>query len=170
VPWAPRSEPKPLAPERYGLQVTLDRETYELLQHVRALMSHEVPTGETVLVLKGALKLAAGALEKRKYAATDRPGRSRGCSSARRIPAAVRRAVRERDGGQCAFVSDSGKRCTERTMLEYDHKDPIARRGVTTVENLRLLCRAHNQHEADRAFGAEFMERKRREAQERTRG
>jgi len=123
VPWAPRSEPKPLAPERYGLQVTLDRETCELLQHIRALMSHEVPTGETALVLKGALKLAVGELEKRKYAATDRPGRSRGCASARRIPAAVKRAVRERDGEQCAFVSDSGKRCAARTRLEYDHRE-----------------------------------------------
>jgi len=28
------------------------------------------------------------------------------------------------------------------------------------VENLRLRCRAHNQFEAERAFGAEFMERK----------
>jgi hypothetical protein len=96
VPRTLRSELKPLAPGRFGLQVTLDRETYELLQHVRALMSHEVPTGETALVLKGALKLAAGELEKRKYAATNRPGPSRPCASARHIPAELKRAVRDR--------------------------------------------------------------------------
>jgi hypothetical protein len=32
------------------------------------------------------------------------------------------------------------------------------------VENVRLLCRAHHQYAAERAFGAEFMEQKRAEA------
>jgi hypothetical protein len=33
------------------------------------------------------------------------------------------------------------------------------------VEGLRLRCRAHNQYAAECAFGAEFMRRKREEAQ-----
>jgi hypothetical protein len=33
-----------------------------------------------------------------------------------------------------------------------------------TVPGLRLRCRAHNQYEAERVFGTEFMERKREEA------
>lgn len=31
--------------------------------------------------------------------------------------------------------------------------------GATTVGNLRLFCRAHNQHEAERVFGKEHMQR-----------
>jgi hypothetical protein len=127
-------------------------------------MSHEVPTGEITLVLKGALKLAKAQLEKRKIAATDRPGRSRGCTSARRVPAAVKRAVWERDGGRCTFVSEGGRRCEERARLEYDHAEPVARGGQATAENVRLLCRSHNRYAAERAFGIEFMERKRAEA------
>jgi hypothetical protein len=38
--------------------------------------------------------------------------------------------------------------------------------GKSTVENVRLLCRTHNQYAAECAFGAEFMERKRREARQ----
>jgi hypothetical protein len=38
---------------------------------------------------------------------------------------------------------------------------------VTTIDNVRLLCRAHNQHAAERAFGTDFMDRKRREARAR---
>jgi 5-methylcytosine-specific restriction endonuclease McrA len=49
--------------------------------------------------------------------------------------------------------------------LEFDHIDPVACGGESTKANLRLLCRAHNQHAAERAFGAEFMERKRSDAQ-----
>ena len=37
------------------------------------------------------------------------------------------------------------------------------------MENVRLRCAAHNAYEAERAFGVEFMERKRREARERSR-
>jgi hypothetical protein len=51
--------------------------------------------------------------------------------------------------------------------LDFDHVDPVARGGEATTENVRLLCRAHNQHAADLAFGKGFMDEKRREAQQR---
>ena len=40
--------------------------------------------------------------------------------------------------------------------------------GETTVENVRLRCRAHNQLAADETFGAGFMQEKRVEAQRRS--
>jgi hypothetical protein len=40
----------------------------------------------------------------------------------------------------------------------------VARGGTSTPENLRLRCPAHNQHEADRAFGAGFMHERRERA------
>jgi len=101
---------------------------------------------------------------KRKFAATSRPGHSRGSVNPRHIPADVKRAVCERDEGKCTYVSESGKRCGSSYMLEYDHIVPVANGGEATVENIRLLCRAHNQHEAERAFGAEFMSDKRARA------
>jgi len=162
---APPSKVTPLAPERFGLQVTLDQETYDLLQYARALMSHQVARGEIVPVLKSALKCFVGHLEKRKFAATSRPRPSRSSADPRHIPAHVERAVCERDGGQCTFVGENGKRCSERSMLEFDHIDPVARGGEATVQNLRLVCRAHNQYEAEVIFGAGFMSQKREEAQ-----
>ena len=48
-----------------------------------------------------------------------------------------------------------------------DHIEPVARGGEATLENVRLLCRAHNAHAAELAFGAEFMDRRRHEARER---
>ena len=61
-------------------------------------------------------------------------------------------------------MSESGRRCRERAGLEFDHIEPVARGGEATAENLRLRCAPHNQYEAERAFGADFMERKRAEA------
>jgi hypothetical protein len=74
------------------------------------------------------------------------------------------RRVWERDEGQCTFVGDTGKRCPEASRLEYDHKQPVAKGGDSSVENVRLRCRAHNQLEAERAFGKPFMEHKRAQA------
>ena len=44
--------------------------------------------------------------------------------------------------------------------------DPVARGGTTSARRMRLRCRAHNQYEAERTFGREFMEAKRRAATE----
>jgi 5-methylcytosine-specific restriction endonuclease McrA len=161
----PRSSKTPLAPERYGFQFTGDQETNQLYDDVRSLLSHQVPSGEMAQVFKRALQLAKAELMKHKYAVTDRPGRSRGSKSARHISAETRRRVHERDEGRCTFVSEAGKRCESRHMVEFDHDVPRACGGESTPDNLRLLCRAHNQHKAERELGAEFMDAKRRDAQ-----
>jgi hypothetical protein len=155
----------PLAPGRFGLQSTVDQETHDLLQEAQDLMSHQVRAGEIAPVLKCALKMWVGHLRKQKFAATDRPGPARPSTFTRHIPAAVNRAVWARDGGQCAFVSDTGHRCQARALLEYDHVEPVARGGEARAESVRLLCRSHNQYAAACTFGAEFMKRKRAEAQ-----
>jgi hypothetical protein len=84
----------------------------------------------------------------------------------RHIPAAVKRAVRERDQDQCTFQSESGQRCPARTRLEFDHVEPVARGGQATVDGMRLRCRAHNQYDAECTFGVVFIARKRQQARE----
>jgi hypothetical protein len=69
--------------------------------------------------------------------------------------------VPERDGERCTFVSADGHRCAATGMLEFDHLQPFARGGLPTTNKVRLLCRAHNQLEAERAFGRAFMQQAR---------
>lgn len=69
------------------------------------------------------------------------------------IPAAARRAVWARDGGRCAYAGPDGIRCAARRMLELDHRMPRALGGLDTPENIRLLCRAHNDAERRRILG-----------------
>jgi 5-methylcytosine-specific restriction endonuclease McrA len=108
------------------------------------------------------------AAERRKLGLTDRPRASRKRPARERtIPNAVKRAVHERDGGRCTFVGEDGQRCEAQELLEFDHVTPVSRGGESTTANLRLRCRTHNQYEAERAFGAGFMERKRAEARRR---
>jgi hypothetical protein len=78
----------------------------------------------------------------------------------RTIPRAVLREVYTRDAGQCAFVAANGRRCSERGRLEVHHIVAFARGGEATVENLKLVCRSHNQWHAEQDFGRDFMRRK----------
>ncbi|HUQ08261.1 MAG TPA: hypothetical protein VM261_37470, partial [Kofleriaceae bacterium] len=59
------------------------------------------------------------------------------------------------------FVSADGVRCTNRALLEYDHRTLACRGGQPTVEGMGLMCKAHNQYEAERALGLDFMRQKR---------
>src|SRR5439155_14394462 len=141
----PRSKLESVAPERYLLQVTIGRSTQEKLRYAQQLLGHALPSGDLAQVLDRALDALIEKLERRKFAATPRPRRSaRPSPDPRHVPAHVKRAVWERDGGQCTFTSDTGRRCPARTRLEYDHADPVARGGTATVERMRLRCRAHN--------------------------
>ncbi len=160
----------PLAPERFAWQLTVNQETQDLLRDVQDLLGHEVPPGDLVAVLNFALRAAKQKLLGRKCAATEQPrtGHRSSSSDGRQIPAEVRRAVWKRDGGQCTFTSDTGHRCQERKDVQFDHIDPYARCGEAAVGGIRLLCRAHNQYEAERVFGAEFMRQKREGARSRT--
>jgi len=151
----------PLTPERFGLQTTIDRETQDDLARARELLGPGTQVPDT---LKRALRLLVIHLEKQKLAAVSRPRSSRPTRSPRHIPAEVKRIVRERDQDRCTFVGDNGQRCEERSGLEFDHIVPVARGGGSNPGNLRQRCRGHNQLEADREFGAEFMNGKREQA------
>ena len=158
-----RARVRPLAPERYAIQVTVGQVTHDKLRRAPELLGHQVPVGDLEQVLDRALDALIRQLEHAKFAATEKPRRARQGSTVgkRHIPAAVQRAVHERDGGQCTFVSDSGHRCDERRDLQFDHIEPFARGGEATVKGIRLLCPAHNQYEAERTYGVRYMERKR---------
>jgi len=160
----PRPSVTPHAAGRYTATVAMDAATHDELRECAELLGHVLPSGNAGEVIAFALHHLVTHLRKRKYAATSRPSRARSSSNPRHIPAHVRRAVRERDGDCCAFVSDDGRRCGSRTRLQYDHIVPVARGGEATVDNVRLLCAAHNQHAAERVFGHQFMERKREDA------
>jgi hypothetical protein len=145
------------------LQLTMSAETREKLRRAEDLLGRAVAPGDLAAVLDRALDALLEKLE-RRLVLVDGSGPTRPTMSIRHVPAGVRRAVRARDGDQCTYVSDDGVRCEERRALELDHIVPVARCGDSSVANLRLRCRAHNQLEAEKLFGAGFMQEKRARA------
>jgi len=157
------------------VRLTVPKSTRDKLHYAQALLSHAVPLDDLAQLLDRALDALISQLEVRKFGAATRVRRpeqrsvegGEGAVSdgvSRYIPASVRRAVWDRDQGRCTFTSITGGRCRVRIYLELDHVVPVARGGKATVSNLRLRCGSHNQLEAERAFGEDFMRRKRREA------
>jgi len=144
----------PLAAERYKVQFTASAALHDKLRRAQDLLRHRVPSGDVTQVFERALDALIERLEKERFAATDRPRAGRGVATgSRAIPAEVKRAVWERDGGRCGFVANNQHRCRETGFLEFHHIVAFARGGEATVANIALRCRAHNQYEAKLEFG-----------------
>ncbi len=188
-------------PQQYQVQFSTTEEHVQLIERAKALLAREAPGRSLGELHLQAMKLLVAALEKQKFAVTERPRKKPASSSAlpaqrrnrepqgsaattrvdhempretptsppsanqesaprqrgRHIPAEVRRAVFERDGGRCNFVDERGERCRETQCLELHHRQPFGKRGPHTVENVTLHCSAHNALAAELDFGREHM-------------
>jgi len=168
----------PLTPERFKLQVTMDRETHDTLREIQDLIRHTVPSGDAAVIVARALKLLREHLLRQKAALVQRPRRRPVAADAivqrasvdgshedmpppsRGIPAAVRRAVWIRDEGRCAFVGAHG-RCGSRVQIEFHHVQPFSAGGASEEDNIELRCRVHNGYEARLFYGRSFRKEER---------
>ncbi len=122
----------------------------EKFERARALLSRKHPDGVTPeQVLEAALDEY---LKRHEHSPRGSGG------GARYIPAAVRRAVSRRDGDRCTFVGPDGRRCGSTWDVEVDHVKPCSRGGGRRLENLQLLCSAHNRRKGT-AWMASFQRR-----------
>ena len=164
----PPSRVAPLAAQRFELRLSMGKEMNDDLRYAQELLGHQVPSGDVAQVIHRGIKALIRELEKKKFAATTRPktGKARKTTDSRYVPAEVRRTVAARDGAQCTFTTETGRRCQARKCLEFDHIVAFARGGQATEDNLRLRCRTHNQYTAEQTYGAELMRSRREEAAE----
>lgn len=162
---APPAVVELLAPTRYKVQFTASAALHDKLERLQALMRAQVPSGDLAAIVEQAVTEKLERLEASRFAKTTSP--RKGLSetdtspSSRHIPAAVRRAVRERDGDRCRFVDQPGRRCSERHRLEYHHRRPFGLGGDHRPHNPSLMCRAHNGYLAEHDFGREALARHR---------
>jgi 5-methylcytosine-specific restriction endonuclease McrA len=130
-------------------------------------MRSSVPDGDLAKIVEVAVTEKLERLEAKRFGKTKAPRKSlaktKTTPTSRHIPAAIRRAVYERDEGRCTYVDKLGRRCKARERLEFHHHDtPFARGGHHSLANVRLACRTHNKLLAERDYGEEKMARYRR--------
>ncbi len=163
-----RRTPEPLGQRRFKIQFTASQELRDKLREAQSLLRRQVPDGDLAEIFDRALTLLVEDVKRKKFAQTSRPAKRRqtsGDGPSRHIPAEIKRAVYARDGGSCAFVGRSGRRCGVRDRLEFHHLDPWARSGSHSVKGIELRCQQHNFYEAERDFGKDYMGRFRKNAQ-----
>jgi hypothetical protein len=145
-PQRPAPLPKPLSPKRFKVEFTVSEEEYAVLMRQRNTLRHVIPSGDIGKIFTRALRNQDTRDEARKFGKRQRPAKktraeaelplkpSRGGNSepiieedivmSRTPDQATRRAVSERDGYQCCYVAEDGRRCSATAWLEYDHKHP----------------------------------------------
>jgi len=160
-----RSVVEPLAPGRYKVQFTASSQLREKLERLRSLLRPDVPDGDLAAIVEVAVTEKLERIDARRFAQARHPRKRLSQTDvsprSRRIPAAVRRAVRERDGSRCAHVDESGRRCPERDRLEYHHRHPFGMGGDHSPTNIALLCSTHNSWLAEHDYGREAIARRR---------
>jgi len=168
-PSGPAARPgrvEPLAPGRYKIQFTASAELHDRLERLRALMRSSVPDGDLAAIIDQAVTEKLQRLESRRFALTKAPRKTIAGSGTsprtRQIPAAVKRAVYERDGGQCRYVDGRGRRCSARDGLEFHHRHPFGFGGDHSVANISLVCGTHNGYLAEIDYGREAVAVRRR--------
>ena len=142
--------------------MTVSRRFLQKLEAARAALSHSHPGAGAQEILEAGLDLLIERHAKRK-GLVEKPRREPPPARADHLPAHVKRAVWERDGGRCQWPVDGGGLCGSTHQVEIDHVVPRGRGGPPTIENMRLLCRVHNQLAARRIYGDEWMNRFTRE-------
>src|ERR1700712_506839 len=191
APQEKRGSCTPLSPGKFGVKITVDEAMHSKLEQLQHLLRHLVPNGDFAVIIELGLDLLLAKTMKERFgirvpsskatspttstssttsttsetafalepvAATKAKAPKR---KSRYIPRAVRREVYERDQGQCSFVSAEGRRCMARGFPETHHVHAFALGGEATVENLQIMCRAHNQLLGERDFGRAHMQSKR---------
>ncbi len=129
------------------LKLMVDDKFLNKAEQIKNRYSHTKPNATTKEILELSMdEVLREKNTKRKNLNAPLPSAPKG----RHISASLRDAVWEKSGNQCSFVHEkTGRRCQSRKFLEIDHIKPFSKGGVTELDNLQLLCDAHNNLKSD---------------------
>lgn len=151
--------PPPVPVRRAYFSFTADEGFLRDFERAKELSRHKWPAGRQEEVFAGALKVLLDKIDPdKRRRRRERARRLAAGARSRGISRAVKDEVWDRDGGRCVYPGPGGGVCGARAGLEFDHVRPWARGGSGDAANVRLLCRAHNDLEARRAFGGALVD------------
>jgi hypothetical protein len=116
----------PLAPDRYKVQLTIGRETYDKLRRAQDLLRHAIPNGDPAAIVDRALTVLLAALTRRKLTGTGCPPRV----ASDDLPVAAYSS-----GGQAGGL---GPRW--RAVRVRRHDRPVYRDRLSRVSPSRAVC------------------------------
>jgi hypothetical protein len=147
----------PLTAEQSRLHATVSSRFMKKLEAACDALSNARPGATPGEILEAGLDLLLAQAAKRR-GSVEKPRKEPPPAKADHVPAHVRREVWKRDGGRCQWSLASGGICGSTRHLELDHVRPRSRGGTSIADNLRILCKAHNDLAARLALGDETMD------------
>ena len=153
----------PVTAPRYSFSFEVSQEVMDLYTEARELMGHLKPEEVFEKALRRFIaqkKQAPRVVAAKVIVKQDSPVTPK----SRAVPLNTRRAVLQRDNYQCTYCAADGTQCRERVSLEIDHIKPFSLGGTHQIENLRVVCRAHNGLFAEQVFGRDFIRGKQAQA------
>lgn len=143
----PHEVTRPIAEGKSLVQFVASDELLGKLERLKGLLAHQNYGGKYEKLFEILADIALRKLDPKERLLPPVEVERR----SRYIPTSIRDAVRRRDGDRCTFVDpESGRRCESRHGIQFDHQVPYSRGGLSTVDNLRLRCGAHNRYTAEK--------------------
>ena len=157
------------------IELTISEAQFEQIKECQNYLSHKIPNANLSIVISHAIEYFIQNKTQRKFKVTGKISANTKSKSknstkttaqtnsqisnfhpkkpnpnlkitTRNIPSRIKRIVFERAGGCCEFVNHvTGKKCNSKFQLEIDHIRPWSLGGDHSLNNLRVLCRTHNQ-------------------------
>jgi hypothetical protein len=181
-PPPPSPSPNVLEPARtdvFNFRFSADRDFREKFERLAEVLGIENPLKNMAEVFERAVDFSLEKKDpKRKLERRLKKERERGAeqvqsrpdeisetgeeekAESRYISSEVRERVFARAGYQCQFEGPDGTRCSSRTGLEIEHELPFAIYRSHDERRLKVLCRRHNLFQAERVYGAAFIQAK----------
>lgn len=140
-----------------GMQITFRVNPHQRrkIDRTKIVYSRNVPVSSTAGLFEGLCDFYLSKKDHEKnstqgFVSRDEASRYRSDSITNRyIPQSLRREVFSRDKGVCQFPKPEGGICGAEFEIEVDHIIPVSKGGKSVLENLRCLCRPHNNYKSD---------------------
>jgi 5-methylcytosine-specific restriction endonuclease McrA len=146
VPIKPKEKARVLSSKETLIQFTADDELNQNLEKLKQLLSHKNPQSRYDVLFKELAKIALDKLDPERRKTKPRKTPTSELKHSRYIPQALKRHVWRRDGGCCSYENPkTKKKCGSRYFVQVEHIIGFAKGGPATLENLTLLCGAHNR-------------------------
>ncbi len=147
---------KPIKGNKTEITIVIDEELQKELEEIQVLLGKPLSKLElfkmmTKQTLENLKKVKRRAQPPRSQIALKE---SKPESKSRYVSKTTMREVKNRDQHQCQYVDPETKlQCSAQHHLQIEHKIPFAKGGSRDLQNLELLCPAHNRLRAAQQFG-----------------
>ncbi|MBS1982797.1 MAG: HNH endonuclease, partial [Bdellovibrionales bacterium] len=159
----PRERERMVSAEHTEVKFLIDQKLRESLEQVRALLGPKGAGLSLAELVAEMARLSAERLSEKRFgkarvrAEHEAPAQNPDVGVAKRtryISKAVKHRVWRAAGGKCTG-------CGSKHRLQFDHIQPFALGGDSTVENIQLLCSSCNLRRGIESYGIQTMRRPR---------